>query len=181
MTVRNLSDAFSDLLLKAWLTRDVTVLPTNYFVGLTLSYPTDQNGTGLEAPAAPEFARIQVPANSASWESLGAGSRLMTLVPELLYSQAVTDWGTVLGYTLYDSLVDGMFLGFGETNPFPITAGLTARIPARSIVVAEGAITGGGDPAPYWYDLTGDLEFPSDAPLGAYGFDSVTGDVWRNA
>lgn len=179
MVVKNTSDAFSDILLKAWLHRDVSVLPTSYFVGLTLALPLNQNGLGVEEPGTAEYIRVEVAADSDSWVSMGEGSRLMTLDPELLYPEAVTDWGEILGYVLYDSLTDGMYLGYGETNGFMITAGIIPRIPSRSIVVSEGALNGQGG-APFWYDLTGDAAFPSDAPIGAYGFDSITGDVWRN-
>lgn len=180
MAVKNISDAFSDMLLKAWLHRDVSPLPTSYFVGLTLSLPTDQNGTGVEEPTNVEYLRLEVAADSDSWVSLGAGSRLMALDPELLYPEADTDWGEVLGYVLYDSLVDGTYLGWGELNAFSIVAGIQARIPSRSLVVAEGAIGGVGG-APTWFIVNDADPFPAEAAIGDYGFDPVTGNVWRNA
>ena len=39
--------------------------------------------------------------------------------------------------------------------------------------------TGDGGANPFWWDLTGGLNFPPDAVNGDWGFDSVTGDVWR--
>lgn len=39
--------------------------------------------------------------------------------------------------------------------------------------------TGDGGANPFWWDLTGGLDFPPDAVNGDWGFDSVTGDVWR--
>jgi hypothetical protein len=35
--------------------------------------------------------------------------------------------------------------------------------------------------AAYWWDLTGDIEFPVEAVVGDLGIDMDTGDVWRNA
>lgn len=32
----------------------------------------------------------------------------------------------------------------------------------------------------YWWDLTGGIEFPETALPGDYGYDSDTGNVWRN-
>lgn len=135
MALSNISDAFADLLLEAWLTRDLTDLPTSYFVGLTLALPTDQNGLGLLEPTNDEFERIEVVAESASWLSMGVGSRSSTLNFDLLYSMAITDWGQILGYTIYDSLTDGLFLGYGITNPLTILSGMRAQLPAGSIVI----------------------------------------------
>lgn len=38
---------------------------------------------------------------------------------------------------------------------------------------------GEGGANPYWWDLTGGLEFPPTAVNGDIGFDSETGNVWR--
>ncbi len=131
----HVSNTFADNLVKVWLTRDITFLPTNYFIGLTTVLPTDQNGSGLLAPTASEYARIQVAASSASWVSLGVGSRAMQLNVELLYSQAVTDWGEIRGYTIYDALTAGTYLGYGVVNPVTIRAAMKARLPAGSVVI----------------------------------------------
>lgn len=34
---------------------------------------------------------------------------------------------------------------------------------------------------PTWWDLTGDLPFPSEAKIGDYGYDTQTNKVWENA
>lgn len=36
-------------------------------------------------------------------------------------------------------------------------------------------------PAGYWWDLTGGIDFPPEAASGDYGWDPTTDDVWRNA
>ncbi|WP_248240540.1 hypothetical protein [Microbacterium kunmingense] len=38
---------------------------------------------------------------------------------------------------------------------------------------------GEGGANPYWWDLTGGLDFPPTAVNGDLGFDSDTGNVWR--
>ena len=39
---------------------------------------------------------------------------------------------------------------------------------------------GAGGAGVYWWDLTGGLPFPPEAVVGDFGYDRVTGDVWRN-
>lgn len=135
----HLSDLFADLLIEAWLTRDVSLLPSTYYIGLTLELPTDANGTGLVAPEAAEYARVPLMADVASWASLGVGSRAMETTFDTTFEVAMVDWGQINGYTLYDSAVDGVFLGYGITNPFTVLAGMSARLPAGAIVIAQPA------------------------------------------
>lgn len=130
------SDAFADIILTAVLKRDISVIPTNYFFGLTLVLPSDKNGTGLVAPTPAEYSRVSVTAATASWVSAGVGSRTMFSNVAITYPMAVTSWGNVLGYTIYDSLTNGIFLGYGILDPYIISAGLRARLPAGSISVA---------------------------------------------
>ncbi len=131
-----ISDAFADLIVKAILTRNVSILPTSYFFGLTLEVPTDQNGTGLVSPDALEYNLIEVVAEDASWISSGVGSRMMVTNIDVVYNQAVTDWGEIKGYTIYDSAEALTLLGFGFTVPYTITAGMIARLPAGLIEVS---------------------------------------------
>jgi hypothetical protein len=129
------SDAFADIIVNAVLTRDVSAIPTSYFFGLTLEVPTDQNGSGLVVPTPAEYARIEVTAESTSWNSAGVGSRVMVTEVDIVWEEAVTDWGNIKGYTIYDSLTDGVYLGYGLILPYIISAGMTARLPAGSVAV----------------------------------------------
>jgi hypothetical protein len=130
-----LSDAFADLVAAAVLAGDTAGLPASFWVGLTLALPTDGAGTGLVAPDAAECIRVEVVCEGASWTSMGAGSRSMTSAVDVEFATAVTDWGYVLGYTLHDAATDGVYLGFGITNPYLVVAGMKARLPAGAIVV----------------------------------------------
>jgi len=129
------SDAFADIIVEAILTCDVTKVPKSYFFGLTLELPSDQNGTGLVDPTPTEYERVEVLAESISWKSVGVGSRTMVTGLDIVFPQAVTDWGNIKGYTLHDSLTEGMFLGYGAIVPYIISAGLTARLPAGSVAL----------------------------------------------
>lgn len=129
------SDAFSDIIVNAILTRDISYMPLSYFFGLTLEIPSDQNGTGLVVPTPAEYARVEVIANGTSWISAGVGSRTMFSSVDIVYPKAVTDWGNIKGYTLYDSFVGGIFLGYGLINPYIITAGMTPRLRAGSVAI----------------------------------------------
>lgn len=136
MATGQISDAFADIIANAILTRNITALPTSYFVGLTLELPTDQNGTGLIPPIPAEYSRQEVIAASASWASSGVGSRMMVSDVDVIFALAVTDWGNLRGYTIHDSLTGGVFLGYGIINPYVILAGTIARLPAGLIAVA---------------------------------------------
>jgi hypothetical protein len=131
-----LSNAFADIILAATLTRDVADLPLSYWVGLTLALPIDGDGTGIEVPDAAEYARVEVVGEVASWLSMGVGSRAMETAVDVVFATSITDWGQILGYTLHDAAVDGVYLGFGITNPYLLTAGMTARLPAGTIVIS---------------------------------------------
>lgn len=127
-----LSNAFADAVLAAVFTGDYSGLPANYWVDLTLALPTDGVGTGLVAAGC---GRVQIPADGASWTSMGEGSRSFESAIDVVYPTADEDLGQVLGYTLYDAETDGIYLGFGITNPLIITAGMTPRVPAGLIVI----------------------------------------------
>jgi hypothetical protein len=129
-----LSDAFADLVLAAIFAGDTATLPLSLWVGLTLALPTDGEGTGIEAPVAAEYGRVELVCEAASWNSMGVGSRSIETFIAIEFATAVTNWGLILGYTLHDAEIDGVYLGFGITNPQTVFAGLKARLPAGTIV-----------------------------------------------
>lgn len=131
----HVSDAFADIIVNAILTRNLSAVPSSYFFGLTLALPTDQNGSGLVAPTPSEYGRVEVVASNTSWVSSGVGSRMMVSNVDVVYNVVVTDWGNVQGYTIYDSLTNGVFLGYGLLNPYMISVGMKARLPAGLIAV----------------------------------------------
>lgn len=131
----SLSNAFADLVLAAIFAGDTVSLPPSLWVGLTLALPTDGEGNGLIAPSAAEYGRVEIVCESASWISLGVGSRSMESAFDVEFATVVTDWGQILGYDLYDAETDGVYLGYGITNPYTILSGMKPRLPAGAIVV----------------------------------------------
>jgi len=131
-----LSDYFADLLIRAWLTRDSSILPYSFGIGLTLELPSDRNGTGLITPEPIEYNRVEIYADSNSWISMGVGSRSMETNIDLIFESASEDYGEINGYTIYDSLNDGNFLGYGITNPYTILAGMKPRLPAGTVILS---------------------------------------------
>lgn len=136
MAAGHISDAFADIIVDAVLTRDITNLPSSYFFGLTLELPTDSNGTGLVPPTPAEYSRVEVVAQNASWASSGVGSRMMVSNVDIVFPVAVSDWGNIKGYTIYDSLTDGLFLGYGTFSPYVISSNMRARLPAGLVAVS---------------------------------------------
>lgn len=131
-----LSNAFADTVVAAVFAGDTVSLPSSFWVGLTLALPTDGEGTGLEAPTAAEYARVAIPCDGASWASMGVGSRSIESAVDVDFPIALTEWGLILGYTLYDAVTDGVYLGFGITNPYIVTIGSRLRLPIGTIVGA---------------------------------------------
>lgn len=130
----HISDLFADKIAKAILTRDITQIPTSYFIGVTLELPSDANGTGLVVPTAPEYARVEVVAQNASWASLGVGSRGMQINVDVTFAVATVSWGELRGYTMYDQA--GVFLAYGITQPYTILTGTQVVLPAGLIQVS---------------------------------------------
>lgn len=60
---------------------------------------------------------------------------------------------------------------------FTVTVPDVAAMTYSELLFHRGG--GEGGPNPYWWDLTGDQDFPPDAVNGDFGFDSITGQVWR--
>jgi hypothetical protein len=64
-----------------------------------------------------------------------------------------------------------------ETRQFNLAVPDVASMSYSELLFNRG--NGEGGPNPYWWDLTGGLDFPPEAVDGDFGFDSITGDVWR--
>lgn len=128
-----LSDAFADLVLAAVLAGATGGLPASLWVGLTTVLPTDGEGAGVVEPAAAEYGRVELPCDAGTWSSMGA--RSMETAVDVEFAPALTDWGQILGYPLYDAETAGVYLGYGVLAPYIVTAGMRARLPAGLIVV----------------------------------------------
>lgn len=78
---------------------------------------------------------------------------------------------------------EGVYLDVQQDLDGEVLRTFTVRVPDVGVLTYSELLfhRGGGDggPNPYWWDLTGDQDFPPDAVNGDFGFDSITGQVWR--
>lgn len=79
---------------------------------------------------------------------------------------------------------DGVYLLLEQDLDGEQLATFTLAVPdVQQLTYSQLLFNRGGAPGaganPYWWDLTGGLDFPDEAIDGDWGFDSVTGDVWR--
>ncbi|MFB3980319.1 hypothetical protein [Microbacterium proteolyticum] len=78
---------------------------------------------------------------------------------------------------------DGVFLELeqdldGEqVSRFSLTVPEVQTLSYSELLFNRGAGAGGANP--YWWDLTGGLEFPPTAVDGDLGYDTETGEYWR--
>lgn len=102
-------------------------LPTNYYVALLTTNPTDETGAGAVEVATAEwsnYARKSV-ANSTSGFSAPPGG---TTSPQVISNAAIIDYGTatttgnvtVTGFALYDAATAGVFYGWAAFSTPPI-------------------------------------------------------------
>ncbi|GAA3008969.1 hypothetical protein [Microbacterium aurantiacum] len=75
-------------------------------------------------------------------------------------------------YLLLEQDLDGE-----QVNKFTIAVPDVQSMSYSELLFNRGG--GEGGPNPYWWDLTGGLDFPPTAVDGDIGFDSNTGNVWR--
>lgn len=128
-----LSDSFADDMLMAMFAGDASKLVPEFEVGLSLEIPIDGTGTGLIEPNDPVYERVVLPADPASWSSLGVGSRKIATAVNVTFAKATEDWGQIQCYVLYDS--SSRFLGFGLTKPFTILTDMTPQLSIGTVVI----------------------------------------------
>lgn len=87
-----------------------------------------------------------------------------------LWTLPVTPEGV---YLLLEQDLDGE-----QLQRFTLTVPDVETLTYSQLLFNRGGAPGAGA-NPYWWDLTGGLDFPPEAIDGDWGFDSVSGDVWR--
>lgn len=65
-----------------------------------------------------------------------------------------------------------------QMQPFTLTVPDVPSMTYSELLFNRGG--GAGGPGVFWWDLTGGLPFPPEAVDGDFGYDRITGDVWRN-
>jgi len=93
--------------------------PSNIYIALLNTVPTDDAGTGLVEPTSGvNYERKST--TSADWETASAGTISNTEII-LFNTIGAGGWGTLNGFGLFDDLTAGNLLMFG-TFSFPIVA-----------------------------------------------------------
>jgi hypothetical protein len=64
-----------------------------------------------------------------------------------------------------------------QVNKFTLAVPDVQTMSYSELLFNRGGGEGGANP--YWWDLTGGLDFPPEAVDGDFGYDTVTGDYWR--
>jgi hypothetical protein len=89
-------------------------VPTNVYIALLTTLPSDNNGTGLVEVSGGSYARQAVAAAS-GWSSVTTSGSLqqMSNSGAITFPTATANWGTIVGVAIYDALTVGNLLYFG--------------------------------------------------------------------
>src|SRR4051812_25033778 len=110
MAVSGPSDARANNLLDVeW--RGVTPSsPATFYFALSITLPSDRNGTGITEPTAADYARIGVTKNTTNFTA--ASGRQLSNTAEILFSAAtLDDWGALIYVPIYTTLTGATCVG----------------------------------------------------------------------
>ncbi len=109
--------------------------PTNIFVALSTTPPTDSGGN-VTPPSGNGYARKQTAA--ADWAA--ASNRALANAADIEFAEASGDWGEITHFALYDAISGGNFLAWGTlSTPKTYGNGDTARFKAGTLTVQVNA------------------------------------------
>ena len=115
-------------------TRDFTS-PTNIFVGLSSTDPTD-DGSGITEVISANNGYARISTGNANWSPASGAVGTIQNSTELSYAQANSDWGIQSFFFLSDQGSAGNYLGHGTlTNSKDIQQGDTAKYSVQAITV----------------------------------------------
>ena len=104
----NISDALANALLDHFFGKAAYTPPTNIFVALSTTEPSDAGGNVTE-PTGNNYSRKQTA--PADWDT--SASRGIDNANVLEFPEASGSWGTITHFALYDAATNGTFLGWG--------------------------------------------------------------------
>lgn len=105
-------------------------LPSIWIALFTVS-PTHEDGTGGTEASAGNYARKSTAGGD--WEAASAGA-IQNGSDITFIEDAVSNWGTINGFALYDAVTSGNMIGWGDlTTPKQISIGDTAKFAAGDI------------------------------------------------
>jgi hypothetical protein len=118
--------------------------PTNHYIALFSTMPTDAGTGGVELSAG-NYARVAVSRASGSWSAPAAGAgniRQITNAAIVDFGTATADWapsGTpCVGFGVFDAASGGTFLGGGAFgSSVVIQSGNPVRFPIGALVIAD--------------------------------------------
>lgn len=113
--------------------------PSNTYVALLTTAPTDRAGTGAVEVTGGSYARQAIA--SGGWSSIGTSGSGTTTIYQITNSTAINfptataSWGTVVGIALYDAVTAGNLLAYGDlSSGVAVGSGSTFQIPANDLI-----------------------------------------------
>jgi hypothetical protein len=131
----NISNYLANALLDHIFGKGTYTPPTNIYVELSTTAPTDAGGN-VTPPSGGGYARKQTAPSDWNASSVGSG-RIIDNANAIEFAEATGDWGTLSYFTLWDAAEEGHFLGWGAlTTPKAVGSGDTARFAAGDLDVS---------------------------------------------
>ena len=114
--------------------------PSSFYLALIRTTPPNQyvSGGELDEPDNADYGRVEIPNDGLTWNN-SSQPQIAVCDIDVLYAQAVTDWGTLLYWALTDSITDGNCYFVGDLeDPLSVVAGDTPMIGAGDLNVSLG-------------------------------------------
>jgi hypothetical protein len=120
--------------------------PATYYVGLSTTVPTQNQGTAapfwnFTEPSDSAYARVAVPNDTAHWvpsTSQPAVGQQQSNDVVITFPVASVAWGTITYVGLFDSLTGGSLWFMGLlTTPLVVNQGATVLFPVQTLSVAS--------------------------------------------
>ena len=84
--------------------------PTAIYVALFTTLPAEDGTGGVEVSGG-SYARVQHGPSNATWAAPTGGNGQFSNTGSVLYAAPTANWGTVVGFGLYDDATAGNYLG----------------------------------------------------------------------
>lgn len=128
------SDYLENELLDHVLGNAAYAAPATVYVALYTVAPTDAGG-GTEV-AAGDYARVTVTNNATNFPAASGGAK--SNGTEITFSEATSDWGTVVAFSIMDAATSGNFLYWADLSASKaIGSGDTAKFAIGDLDVTE--------------------------------------------
>ena len=130
------SDFLETTFLNQWLGGAVTVVPTIVYVALFTATPTDSGGGSEVGLTGTGYTRAVMTNNVTNWPTATGNSKSNGAA--INFGPALTDWGTITGFAIFDAATAGNMLWWAAlTTAKAVGVGDSASFPASSILVTE--------------------------------------------